>query len=119
MPRTAITVQTPKGPYPGTISANLLDITFTAADAVNFNEAVWAGNRMLLLWRNSGAGARTVTVTSIADSHGRSGDVSAFSSAAGEYGALLVERDGWQQSDGKLYFAGEHAEVLFAVLAIP
>ena len=42
---------------------------------------------MLLLWRNSGAGANTVTLTSIADSHGRSGDVTTFSVGAGEYGA--------------------------------
>jgi hypothetical protein len=119
MARTAVTAQTPKGPYPGTISANLLDITFTAADASNANTTAWIGNRMLVVARNSGAGARTLTISSIADSHGRTGDVTAFSMGAGEYAAFLVERDGWQQADGALYWTAEHAEVLVAVLAVP
>jgi hypothetical protein len=119
MPRTALAAQTPKGPYPGTISANLLDITFTAADASNNNTTPFIGNRMLVVARNSGAGARTLTITSLADSHGRTGDVTAFSMGAGEYLAFIVERDGWQQSDGALYMSAEHAEVLLAVLAIP
>jgi hypothetical protein len=119
MARTALASVAPKGPYPGTISSNLLDITFTAMDASNMNTTPFVGNRMLLVWRNSGAGARTITITSVADSHGRTGDVTTFSIGAGEYGAFLVERDGWQQSDGALYTAGEHAEVLLAVLQIP
>ena len=118
MPRTSIASQTPKGPYPGTVSANLLDITYTAIDSTNHNQTLWAGNRMLLVARNSGAGARTITFTSIADSHNRTGDVTAFSMGAGEYAAFLFERDGWQQTDGYLYFTGEHAEVLVAVLAL-
>jgi len=119
MPRTTVAAQTPKGPYPGTISASLLDVTFTAADASNNNQTAWVGNRMLVVARNSGAGARTITITSIADTFGRTGDVTAFSLAAGEYMAFIVERNGWQQSDGYLYWTAEHAEVLVAVLAIP
>ena len=120
MPRTAITPQTPKGPFPGTVAANDLDIAYVAADAVNLNEAVFQGSRMLLQWRNTGAGARTVTITSTPDpASKRSADISAFSSAAGEFGAFLVERNGWQQADGKLYFQAEHAEVVFAVLLLP
>lgn len=119
MARTALAAQTPKGPYPGTISANLLDIAYTAGDASNGNTTPWVGNRMLVSWRNSGAGARTITLTSIADSHGRSGTITAFSIGAAEYGAFIVERDGWQQSDAALYIDVEHAEVLLAVLAIP
>lgn len=121
MPRTSIAAQTPKGPYPGTITSNLLDVTWTAADSVNAHTTAWGpGNRMLILWRNSGAGARTVTVTSSASfAHARTGDVTAFSLGAGEYGALIVERDGWIQSDGALYHTAEHSEVLVAVLNIP
>lgn len=119
MARTAIAAQTPKGPYPGTISANLLDIAFTAADNANGHTTPFVGNRMLVVARNSGAGARTITITSVADSHGRTGDVTAYSIGAGEYKAFIVERDGWQQSDGALYHTAEHSEVLVAVLAIP
>lgn len=121
MPRTAFAAQTPKGPYPGTISANLLDVTWTAADNPNGHTTTWGpGNRMMILWRNSGAGARTVTVTSTASAaHARTGDVTAFSLGAGEYGAFIVERDGWIQTDGALYHTAEHAEVYVAVLNIP
>jgi len=120
MARTGITPQKPKGPYPASVAANDLDLAFTAADASNLNEAEFKGNRMLLLWRNTGAGARTVTITSAAHSTSRrSADVSAFSQGAGESGSFLVERDGWQQSDGKLYFQAEHAEVVFAVVELP
>ena len=120
MARTAITAQTPKGPYPGTISANLLDITATAGDAGNGNSVAWVGNRMLLTARNSGAGARTITLTSVADARtARSGTITAFSMGAGEYMQFIFERDGWQQSDGALYIDCEHAEVLLIVSAIP
>jgi hypothetical protein len=27
--------------------------------------------------------------------------------------------DGWRQTNGKLYFSGAHAEVLFSVITIP
>jgi hypothetical protein len=121
MPRAVIAAQTPKGPYPGTVGANALDIAYTAATAADGQTTTWiGGNRMALLWRNSGVGARTVTITSAPSAlHARSGDITAFSSGAGEYGMFIVERDGWQQSDGCLYYAGEHSEVLFAVVSIP
>ena len=119
MARTALASVAPKGPYPGTISANLLDITFTACDASNGNTTPFVGNRMLAVWRNSGAGARTITFTSVADAQGRLGTITAFSIGAGEYGMFIFERAGWQQTDNAIYTDAEHAEVLIAFAQIP
>lgn len=119
MARTAMAAQTPKGPYPGTVAANSLDIAWAAADATNFNTTPFVGSRMILSARNSGAGARTITFTSIGDAKGRTGDITAFSIGAGEYVDFIFEREGWQQADGALYWAAEHAEVLVAIRVIP
>lgn len=121
MARAVITVQTPKGPYPTLQPAvNSLDIVFTAADAVNFNECVWpsSSDKLLILARNSGAGARTLTISSSADTLNRTGDITAYSMGAGEYLAFIVAKAGWQQTGAKLWLTAEHAEVLLAVLAL-
>jgi hypothetical protein len=119
MARTVIASQTPKGPYPGTLTATGLDITFTVADISNKNSTPFVGNRMLILWRNDDAGSVSVTITSIADSQGRSGDVTDGTFETTKSGAFLVERDGWQQTDGSVYFEASDADCKFAVLAIP
>jgi len=113
MPRTSITPVTPIGPYPTLQpAANSLDVTLTAGDATNLNQIAWGtAARMLVLFQNTGAGARTFTVTSKADSLNRTGDITAYSLGAGEFGALVLERNGWRQDDGNLYVTVEHAEV--------
>lgn len=118
MPRTALTSQTPKGPYPGTVAANDLDITFAAMDAVNGNSVTLNGP-LLLLFRNDNAGAQTVTINSTTDPYNRSGDVSAYSIGAGEYAAFIVKPLGWIQSDGALYLDTSSADVKIAVLKLP
>lgn len=120
MARTTVAASTPRGPATGTIAANALDIAWTAADASNLNQTLFVGTRMRVQARNSGAGARTITITSLADpTYARSGDVSAFSIGAGEYVAFDVDRGGFQQSDGYLYWQAEHAEVLVSVQTLP
>ena len=119
MPRTAITVVTPKGPYPGTVAANDLDLTQTAADVANKNSAVFSGNRMLLIAENDNVAAKTVTLTSVADARNRTGDVTSYSIGASEIAAFVLEREGWCQSDGAFYCEAEHADVKFTVLALP
>jgi hypothetical protein len=100
------------------VTANSLDAAWTAADATNKEQVTHTG-REVILARNSGVGARTVTVTSKAI-NGRTGDVTAYSIGAGEtaiFGPYPTR--GFRQSDGKLYFEAEHAEVLFLVLKVP
>lgn len=120
MARTAIAVQVPKGPYPGTVSAGDLDLTMTAGDVANGNSVTWRGNRMLVIIQNThGATPYTTTLTSILDSQGRLGTITSYSLAAADVVAFLAERDGWQQVDNTLYIDSENAAIKYAVLAIP
>lgn len=103
--RTSVTssVVTPKGPYPGTVAANDLDVVPFTLDNTNGN--VWVGSgRDLLVIQNPTAGAITVTLTSSADSANRKGDISTYSLGVGEfmsfwYGSLV----GWDQGGGQVY----------------
>lgn len=103
--RTAVTssVVMPKGPYPGTVAANALDVATFDLDNTNGN--VWVGTgRDLLVIQNPTAGAITVTLTSSTDAAKRKADISTYSLGAGEfmsfwYGNLV----GWDQGGGQLY----------------
>jgi hypothetical protein len=89
-----------------------------AADATNKEEVVITG-REILIAQNTGAGARTVTITSVAI-NGRTGDITSYSLGAGEFGVFgPFRREGWAQGTGKLYFEAEHAEVKWAVIRLP
>lgn len=121
MPRTPIAPITPKGPYPTLpIPADSLDIVLTAADVANGNSISFgATDAMLVLARNSGASAYTLTLTSVPDALNRTGDVSAYSLGAGDSIAFLVRKAGWVQSDGALYLSANNAAVLIAGLTLP
>ena len=68
MPRTAVPLQ--KIPRNGAIS----DIAWTAADAVNGHEFRNNG-KVLLLAKNTDVSSKTVTVVSVPDEAGRTGDL--------------------------------------------
>lgn len=120
MPRTAITPASAVGPYPSLpLSANALDITFTAADVANKNSISFgSAAEMLILMHNGGASPYTVTITSVADELGRTGDIETYSLAAGEYAAFRVQRPGWVQSDGALYLEASNASVELAAIRL-
>ena len=119
MARTTLTKTTARGEF-GTYSANSADLTMTAADASNGNQFLATG-KDLLIAHNTGAGARTVTVQSVADEKGRTGNIGAYSLGAGEYGVIGVftNQQGFKQTDGYIYVDGEHAEVKLGVVALP
>lgn len=122
MARTALTPVTPIGPYPVTLplAADSADITFTAADTVNLNSAPFGNaSSLLILARNTGASARTITINSVADPFNRKGDITTYSIGAGETAAFIVKREGWAQSaDASLYLEASNAEVTIAVLRV-
>jgi len=103
--RTAVTssVVTPKGPYPGTVAANALDVATFDLDNTNGNVFVGTGRELLVI-QNPTGGAITVTLTSSADAQNRKGDITTYSLGAGEfmsfwYGNLV----GWNQGGGQIY----------------
>lgn len=117
--RQTLTVKTPPSLTSGSIAADAADLTLTACDATNFEQYASTG-RELVFVQNTGAGARTITFTSAADELGRTGDISTYSLAAGEFaifGPFPVR--GWRQSNGYQYLQASHAEVKVGVVTIP
>jgi hypothetical protein len=91
----------------------------TAANATNKEQFVASGNDLIIA-HNSGASPYTVTVTSVADDEGRSGDITVYSIAAGTIAILgPFKRHGWAQTNGMIYLEAENASVKFGVLALP
>ena len=101
-------------------SANAADLTMTAADAANFEQVAHTGKELIIA-HNTGAGARTITIESIASGTlGRSGDITTYSIGAGEIAVFgPFQSDGWRQSGSLLHFKAEHAEVELAVVTFP
>ena len=105
------------GKYP--ILTALDALTWTAADASNFEETEYS-DRVIIVARNTSTDtAYDVTITSVASSKtGRTGTL-VKELAFGEQ--LIIGplgADGWRQSDGNLYFAGENADIEFAVVRL-
>lgn len=118
--RTTLTAVTPPSLTAGALTANSADFTFTAADTSNLNEVVLSGREILLVYNSDGTNPYTFTVTSVADALGRTGDITTYSLAAGEYGVVgPFPVIGWSQSNGKLYFQGSNAAIKFAIIKIP
>jgi hypothetical protein len=119
MARTTLTKSTLLGPYPTLQpAANALDVTFAAADVANKNQFAASGDDLILAWNTDPTNPYTFTVTSMTDDKKRTGDVTAFSLAAGEIGAFRVKTEGWTQADGKVYLEASNAAIKFAVIAL-
>lgn len=90
----------------------------TAADTTNKEQFVLTGKELIIV-HNTGAGARTYTVTSVADPFGRTGDIAAQSIAAGAIHVVQPGIAGWQQaSGGYLFLEASHAEVKFGIVTV-
>lgn len=118
MSRTTLTPVTPLGPFPALpISANGLDLTFTAADVTNKNQVNFNGPKLILARNSDATTPYTVTLTSKVDNRNRTGDVTTYSLEAGDIMAFRIDNaEGWQQSDGYLYLEASNASVLFCVI---
>ncbi len=115
MPRTSIAAVAAPGGY---VSAPT-EIAYVAADPANKNQVTLTGKELLIAF-NSGAAPHTITITSVPDEKNRTGDITAFSIAAGKYYIFgPVALAGWQQTDGRLYFEADHAEIKFAIITVP
>jgi len=128
MARGAITPFTPLGSYPTLpLVAGSATVVPTAADAVNLNAAAFGDAEMLLVvaLNTDVANARTITITSVADARGRTGDISTYSIAvapgSGESKVAIFgpfKREGWIQTDKRLYFEASNAAVKFIVVKL-
>lgn len=118
MPRVTLTKQIPLGPYPTLpVGAGTMTLTQTAADITNKEQFVPSGDDLVIV-QNSGASPYTITFTSVADELKRTGDVSAYSVAAGAIAAFRFKKPGWMQSDGRVYIEASNVAVKWAVLQL-
>lgn len=105
-------------PYATANAADLVMAAATGSSGSSGNMFVCSGKDILIA-HNTGAGAHTITVSSVADPFGRTGDVAAYSLGAGEYAAFgPFDTTGWRQTDGYMYIEANHAEVKFGVIAL-
>lgn len=99
-------------------TANAADLTMTAATPADDEQAAHNG-KMLLIAHNTGGSPYTITVSSVVDALGRTGDISAYSLGAGEYAVFgPFELEGWLQTTGYLNFEAENAAVKFGVVRL-
>lgn len=75
------------------------NITLVAGDNVNGMHFVNTGEIVLIV-RNPTAGSLTMTVVSVADRHGRTGDLSVVVPAAGTGFVSLLQPELWNQKTG-------------------
>lgn len=117
----ALTVQTIKGPFE-TYSANSADVTFAAGATGAGDTFVCTGREILVALNSDPTNPYTVTITSIADEKGRTGDITTYSLAAGEYGVFgvgLTNSLGWKSTAGTIAVTVSNAAVKWAVLRLP
>lgn len=117
---TPITVQTMLGPF-ATYGAGLADFTFAAGTIKDGDTFVCTGKELLIV-KNTGAGAATITITSVADEKNRTGDITAYSVGISEYAIFpigLTNSQGWKSTTGKVRITVSDADLKVAVLRLP
>lgn len=117
MARTTLPIFTPRGPYPVTVAAGDLATTWTAYDAVNKNDFLCTGKELLLVKNNHATLAKTVTLLTAADPHGRKNDITTYSIPAGVvcqfwFGNIV----GWDAGGGKVNVDAEDNSIQFCVV---
>jgi hypothetical protein len=119
MARATLTKTTLLGPYPALQpTANSLDLTLAAANVSDKNQFKASGDDLLIVQNSDAGSAYTFTLTSTTDDKNRTGDITAYSLAAGEIAVFRVKNEGWRQSDGYIYLEGSNAAIKFAVIAL-
>ena len=123
MARLELTVQAPAGFWPTLpLTATAENFTWTDstasfADGFSFENT----GREILLVRNDTGGALTVTISSVVDKYNRTGDITAYSIAAGLYAWFgPFKPSGWNQSGTNLLYGAVSGDDMFlAVCRLP
>jgi len=110
----ALTPQTLPTAYDMTLDA----LTFAALSAGE-DDTFTATGKEILVFRNDGAGAITVTVTSVADPQGRTGDTTLELAASTYAISQLFPTVGWKNSSGNIEIVCSDADMKVAVLRLP
>lgn len=117
MPRVTLTKTVPAGPVPLTA---LTVVTWTAADPANDEQIVLTQKDLLIIWNSHASTAYNYILTGVADTLGRTSNISA-SIAAGVMHACIPGYEGFAQAGTPryLYLEADNAAVKYAVLTFP
>lgn len=118
---TAITKQTPLAPF-AAVTAGLLDYTMAAADVAG-STFVCTGREIVLVYNPAGGSTYTLTISGTTDEKGRSGAITSYSMAAGDFiiwTGALTKSPGWKDaSTDVITLTANNAAVLIAVIVLP
>lgn len=115
-----ITAQKVNGPnVDETAATKLTEVTWTAATTTG-DTIIFPTGRGILIFRNSGASTRTVTLYSNYDQYGRKADITAVDITTGAILGFEFRADGWEQTLGgkDLSVVCSNAEVLIAAFSL-
>ena len=106
------------------LTATCADLVFTAGDAVNNNVVpIVNGKTMVDVFNAHATTVFTLSVISVADAQGRTGDITSYAIAAqkvSSFGPFSTTPAGWNQtSPAGLYLNPTSTNVQFAVLTLP
>ncbi len=118
MPRTNLT-KTKLKKFDGAAAANEFRVPGTAGDVGNNMSFVHTGREEIIL-TVSGSVARTLTVPSVPDKNGRSGDIVTYSVDVDEVHVIPpFISEGWKQPDGTVHLNPSHAELVIRIVQYP
>lgn len=117
MAATALTKTNAPGSYPTAGTA----VTMNSADASNGNYFTMTGQELVLVMNSDAVTGYTWTLTSVANSRGRTKDITAEALAAGVWKVVgpFTAKDGWMQQGGGCLISGNNAAVKIAVIVLP
>ena len=119
MARVLVAAQTLPGSYPTLPVTPGSNLSEQAVDPGLGNYTPLVSGKTVVLVHNTNVGAQTITFTSIADTFGRTGDITAYSLSAGAqrfFGPFKLV--GWTNG-GQLWFTASDASVKVAVVTLP
>lgn len=115
-----ITMNTPVGPYPSSVSTDEMKITWSVAAGSGATETIRATGRELLLMLNTAGTAKDVTLYAQADPMNRDNDITGYSIGAGEYAAFAFTNTvGWRDATGEIVVEAESTDIWFAAIRWP
>jgi len=112
-----LTVISPTGPYPSSVSADGLDFTWTSATTA-IDSFSSTGSELLLIYYPAGTTA-TVTLDSVPDVYNRENDI-VYTLSAGDYAAFWFGNTaGWRNATGEIQIQSSTTALKWAVIRIP
>ena len=116
---TVITVQQMKGPFDAVVALGF-DITFAASTLTDGDTFQCTGRELLLVYNSSTSA--TITITSVADEKGRTGDITTYAVAGSGYSIFpvgLTNAPGWKSAAGTIRITCSATTLKVAVIRLP